>query len=288
MEKRLPQVGLLAGAALAASPFVSAQTQAAPTRVRPVPSLEPAATQRLWRQLVRERSAGSVAAAPDCRPLRAVFYAQTDWLRLATKLAANASPCAEYYISIPPLAAAKTQFRTDQAWRIRALGPSFHALAEVHVPGWRAWITANGSTWYDAGVEARRRMAAAGFDVSLGDGWIVNEFSSAVRRGLGAERANMRQFVHGLYDGDGGPATKGGVFDIGMGQGTLDLSVYKSQLEDWLQDGTFWSDMSRDVDDWSQEDYGDPRNYAVAAAPLATRRDSLTDYLRHQLVHARL
>src|SRR5919197_1043589 len=288
MEKRLPQVGLLAGAALAASPFVSAQTQAAPTRVRPVPSLEPAATQRLWRQLVRERSAGSVAAAPDCRPLRAVFYAQTDGLRLATKLAANASPCAEYYLSIPPLAAAKTKFRTDQAWRIRALGPSFHALAEVHVPGWRAWITENNSTWYAAGVEARRRMTAAGFDVSLGDGWIVNELSSGVRRGTGTARVDMRDFVRGLYDGDGGPKAKGGVFDIGIGQGLIDPSTYKSQLEAWFQDGPFWTDMSRYVSDWSQELYGDARNYGVAGAALATRRDYLAEYLRHQLVHVRL
>jgi len=228
------------------------------------------------------------ATSPDCRPLRAVFYSATDWLRLATKLAANASPCAQYYISIPPLAAAKTQFRTDQAWRIRALGPNFHALAEIHVPGWRAWITANNSTWNQAGVEARRRMAAAGFDVTLGDSWIVNEFSSVVVRGLGTERANMRELVHGLYDGDGGPPTKGGVFDIGMGQGTLDLSVYKSQLENWLQDGPFWTDMSRYVSDWSQELYGDPRNYDVAGASLATRRDHLNDYLRHQLAHAGL
>jgi hypothetical protein len=289
MRKRFLQGALLLCIAVAALFFSgSSQTQAAgkPQGVLPVPSLQPAATQRLWREVVLRRPARTFAAAPDCRPLRAVFYAPSDWLRLATKLAANASPCAQYYISIPPLAAAKTQFRTDQAWRIRALGPSFHALAEVHVPGWRAWITANSSTWYDAGVEARRRMAAAGFDVSLGDGWIVNEFSSAVRRGIAPARTEMRDFVHGLHDGDGTlPVAKGGVFDIGIGQGLLEPSVYKGQLENWLQDGSFWEDMSRYVSDWSQELYGDPRNYGVAGASLATRRDYLSDYLRHQLVH---
>ncbi len=255
--------------------------------LRPVPSLQPSATRRQWRRLVRERGTRTFAAAPNCRPLRAVFYAPSDWLRLATKLAANGSPCAQYYISIPPYAAAKTQFRTDQAWRIRALGPNFHALAEVHVPGWRAWVTVNNSTWYEAGVEARRRMAAAGYDVTLGDAWIVNEFSSAVRRGVGAARTEMRDFVHGLYDGDGTlPSTKGGVFDIGIGQGLIDPSVYKSQVEDWLQDSAFWNDMSSYVSDWSQELYGDVRNYAVAGAALATRRDYLNDYLQHQLVHA--
>ena len=136
---------------------------------------------------------------------------------------------------IPPLAADKTAFRTNQAWQIRALGPSFHAVAEIHTGGWRSWVSANNSTWYQAGVEARRRMAAAGFDVTLGDTWIVNEFPSTVISGLGPARANMRELVHGLYDGDGGPPTKGGVFDIGVGQGTLDLSTYKGQLEAWLQ-----------------------------------------------------
>jgi hypothetical protein len=255
--------------------------------IRPVSSLQPAATYRQWRRL-RSRKTKVFAAPPDCRPLRAVFYAASDWLRLATKLAANASPCAQYYISIPPLAANKTAFRADQAWRIRALGPNLHALAEIHVGGWRSWVSANNSTWYQAGVEARRRMAAAGFDVTLGDSWIVNEFPSTVISGLGPARANMRELVRGLYDGDEGPPTKGGVFDIGIGQGTLDLSTYKSQLEAWLQDGPFWSDISRHVSDWSQELYGDPRNDEIAGAPLATRRDYLTDYLRHQLVHVRL
>jgi len=238
-------------------------------------------------------SARALSPTPDCRPLRAVFYAESDWIRLATKLAADASPCAEYYVSIPPIVGDKTNFRADQAWRIRALGPNFHALAEVHVGAWRGWVTANSASWYEAGVEARRRMAAKGFDVTLGDGWIVNEFSSAVRRGLGSARAEMRDFVHGLYDGDGGPPTKGGVFDIGIdqpgsGPGATDLPTYKSQLEGWLQDEAFWDDMSSYVSDWSQESYGDFRNYAVPGAPLATRRDFLDDYLQHPLLHARV
>jgi hypothetical protein len=284
-------------AVAAASSQVASATQArsaGPTRViRPVPSLEPRKTLRLWRQLVHRPGGRAFAATDDCRPLRAVFYAASEWLRLATKLAANPSPCAEYYVSIPPIVGDKTNFRADQAWRIRALGPSLHALAEVHATAWRAWVTANSSSWYAAGVEARRRMAAKGFDVTLGDGWIVNEFSSAVRRGTGVARTEMRDFVHGLYDGDGGPPTKGGVFDIGVAQGgggpgATDLSLYKSQLEGWLQDDAFWTDMSRYVSDWSQELYGDVRNYAVAGAPLGVRRDAMDDYLRHQLVHARL
>ena len=282
-----------------AGPFVFSPPTAARTPIaadrrpasQPVASLDPVATQRLWRRLVERKRRSTTT--PDWRPLRAVFYGEQDWLRLATKLAEHVSPCAEYYISIPPIVGDKTNFRPDQAWRIRALGSNFHALAEVNMPAWRGWVTTNNATWYEAGVEARRRMAAAGFDVTLGDDWIVNEFSSGVRRGSGVARIEARDFVHGLHDGDGGPATKGGVFDIGFGQsgggpGAGDLSIYKGQLEGWFQDGAFWDDMSSYVSDWSQELYGDVRNYAVPGAPLGSRRDFLNDYLQHQLVHARL
>ena len=46
--------------------------------------------------------------------------------------------------------------------------------------------------------------------------------------------------------------------------------------------------MSSYVSDWSQESYGDFRNYAAPGAPLATRRDFLDDYLQHPLLHARV
>src|SRR3954471_16197715 len=201
---------LAAAVALVAVAFCAPLASAAKPKPNPVPSLTPVATQKLWTKLVHQRRVTGPLDTTGCRALRAVFYTETDWLRLATKLAAAASPCAQYYISIPPLAADKTAFRYDQPWRIRALGPSFHVLAEINVTGWTKWVAANpGATWYDAGVEARRRMAASGFDLAAGDTWIVNEFSSAVRAGTGNARANMRELVRGLYDGDGGPAVKG-------------------------------------------------------------------------------
>jgi hypothetical protein len=279
----------LLGAALAATVVscATAASAAAPvkTSVNPVPSLEPSATQREWRRLVRTRR--PFAATADCRPLRAVFYAATDWLRLATKLAGSASPCAHYYVSIPPLAADKTQPRGDQAWRIRALGSAFHALAEIHMAAWAGWVSQNGGSWFAAGQEARRRMATAGYDVALGDTWAVNEFSSAVRRGDGAARANAREFVRGLYDGGELPDVRGTVFVIGVGQGTPDLSVYKANLQSWLSDARFWQDMTAYVEDWAQELYGDVRNYAVPGADLTARRDALNQYLQHELTLAR-
>jgi hypothetical protein len=251
---------------------------------KPVPSLTPVATKKLWTKLVHHRRTAGPRAAADCRVLRAVFYTETDWLRLATKLAANPSPCAEYYISIPPLAADKTKFRYDQPWRIRALGPQFHVLAEISYNGWSNWVTANNSDYYQAGLEARRRMAASGFDVASGDTWAVNEFSSAVRNGTGVARQKVEDLVRGLYDGDGTvPQVKGVVFDIGYGQSTADLSSYKLATQNWYLDSSFWSAMSPYVSDWSQEVYGDARDYAVAGASAATRASYLNDYLQHQV-----
>src|SRR4051794_19026566 len=275
---------LAAAAALVAVAVCAPLASAARPKPNPVPSLTPVATQKLWMKLVHRRHATGPLDTTGCRALRAVFYTETDWLRLATKLAANASPCAQYYISIPPLAADKTKFRYDQPWRIRALGPQFHVLAEISYNGWTNWVTANSSDYYQAGLEARRRMAANGFDVAAGDSWSVNEFSSAVRNGTGVARQKVEDLVRGLYDGDGTvPQVKGAVFDIGYGQSTVDLSSYKLATQNWFLDSPFWNAMSPYVSDWSQEVYGDARDYAVSGSAPATRASYLNDYLQHQL-----
>ena len=163
-------LAVVVGACLAGSGNVGAASQPEPV---PVPSLEPAKTEALWRSLVAQRPK-AVRAQAACRPLRAVFYAASDWLRLATKLAAAPSSCADYYISVPPLVADKTQFRREQASKIRALGPNFHAMAEIHFTTWNRWVASTGSTWFTAGVTAREHMASAGYDVAQGDTWALN------------------------------------------------------------------------------------------------------------------
>jgi hypothetical protein len=216
-----------------------------------------------------------------------IVYAVTDWLRIATKLAATPSPCAEYYVSIPPLAGNKSQPRSDQAWRIRALGPAFHAAAELNVTGWTSWVGSTGSSWYAAGVEARRRMAAAGYDVAAGDIWALNEISSAVRQGTGTARQNMRDFLDGLHDGDGVlPVSRGAVWVIGFAQGAADNSVYQSRMQDWYGDQQFWTAMARDVSDWQQEVFGDVRRVEVPGASREARGDALNEYLQHPAVLA--
>src|SRR5689334_1910731 len=270
----------------AAAIFAGAAHAAAQAPTRPVSTLTPHATAQQWRALVARPQ--PAARALGCRPLRGIFYAATDWLRLATKLAANGSPCAQYYISIPPLVSDKTKARPDQAWRIRALGGNFHAMAEIHFTTWMRWVAANGTTWYAAGVEARHRMESAGFDVTKGDTWAVNELPSSVRTNTGPWRQNVRDFVHGLYAGDGTPPTKGVVFVIGPGQSLSDTSVYQGNVQNWLTDTAFWNDMSAYVSDWSQEVYGDVRRVLVPGAVPDQRRDYLVDYLEHLSILSRV
>ena len=250
---------------------------------RPVPSLTPAATAKLWRaEVARTQAHPRASSDAACRPARAVFYAQTDSLRLATKLAQSPSPCAQYYDSVPPLAADKSQPRPNQAGQIRALGPNFHAVDEISWNGWNSWVTANASSWYQAGVTARQRMAAAGFDPGAGDTWALNELSSAVRKGTGSARRNALDFLHGLAN-DG---LKGIVYTAGVGQSTTDLSPYKVNLQAWLQDAGFWTEAAGYVSDWAQENYGDVRDYAVAGSTPQQRRDALVQYLGHELALA--
>ena len=214
----------------------------------------------------------------SCRPSRVIIYAPTDWLRVATKLAQNPSPCAQYFVSVPPLAADKTQARAGQASQIRALGATFHALDEVSYTGWSGWVASGAGSWFDAGVSARQRMTAAGFDTAAGDTWTMNELSSAVRKGTSAARRNALDFLHGLAS-DG---VKGVIFAAGVGQSTSDLSLYKVNLQNWLSDGPFWTEAASYTSDWAQENYGDLRNYAVAGASPAQRRDAILQYLGHE------
>src|SRR5690348_10458777 len=64
----------------------------------PVPSIDPT-----WSANFVPPVTPRFRAALVCLPVDAVFYAPTDWLRLAQKLRSNPSACANYYISIPPI-----------------------------------------------------------------------------------------------------------------------------------------------------------------------------------------
>ena len=112
-------------------------------------------------------------------------------------------------------------------------------------------------------------MATAGFDVGAGDSWAINEVTSAMRRGDGNGRANLREFLRGLYDAGGeGPPTKGVVWVVGIGQRVSGVGTYKARTQEWLQDSAFWSDAT------STSATGRRRSTATSAAtpPPARRR----------------
>lgn len=218
-----------------------------------------------------------------CRlPAKVIVYAASDWVRAAQKLAGSTTPCAEIFLSIPPLAADKTRFRVLQDDLVRAVSPQIHPVAEIHVTGWQGWVAANRKTWFDAGVEARRRMQAAGYDVGAGETWAVNEFSSAVRRGDGNARANMREFVRGLRLGAPGmPESRGIVFVVGLDQRLADTSVYKATMKGFLSDSAFWQEMDASVRFLAQEVYADSRSWGVPGSSRNERARYLNDYLQH-------
>jgi hypothetical protein len=224
------------------------------------------------------------ARSTQCQPVRAVFYTSNDWLRLAQGLGANPSGCAQYYISIPPPTANKTEMRSNAASQVDALGPNFHALAEVNYTAWANWVTSTGNSWYAAGQQARANMDAAGFNVAGGDTWAVNEFPSSVLANTGGARQDAEQLVQGLYAGDGSdPPAQGVVFMIGVGQGGIAFSQYQASLESWFQDSIFWTTMSSDVSDFLFESYGDVRDYAVAGEDPTTRIGYLNAFLQAPL-----
>src|SRR5215208_4890834 len=189
-------------------------------------------------------------APASCRyDANVVFYAASDWPRVAQVLASDASPCAQYWIHIPTLAANKLACRVNQAGQIRANGPRFHAMCEAHLQGAAAWVAQSPSTrtWYQAGVNQRQQMAAVGFDVTTGDTWSINELSSAIRRGDGNSRRNVLDYMRGLYEGGSEPDVQGNAFVAGLAQLTVPTTVYKDNLKKWLRDSAFWAEASKYV-----------------------------------------
>lgn len=227
---------------------------------------------------------GARVAGADCPlPAEVVFYTQSAWGTLADALAADPSPCADYWISLPAYSGHKVDPRGGgEPDRIRDRSPQLHALAEFH---WTTWSQQPGS-WYDKGVDFRRRMDAAGYDVAAGDTWAINELPSSVRYDDTVRQA-VKDVVRGLYTGPAGAApVKGVVWTVGMGQGTTNFSVYEPYVEDWLEDAPFWSQVNLYVRWWGQEAYADPYDVCVPGASAAERSTQINEYVEHFARHA--
>lgn len=180
---------------------------------------------------------------------------------------ADSSPCADYYISIPPQAADKTALRGLQDDLVRALGPRIHPVAEITLgtlTGWNHWVNAvPGRTWFGAGVEFRRRIAAAGYRFDLGETWLLNEFDRSTRRDEPPyTRAAMRDLLRGLYDGNGTQPVSPGIVEIGIAythQNIPNLAQYKAEMRSWLEDSAFWGDVAPKIRILTKETYPDAR-----------------------------
>jgi hypothetical protein len=232
-----------------------------------------------------------------------VFWGGRQWDELAEALAADYSQCAEYYISIPPMDDVKTNLRVRERFdRVRVLSPRIHPVAEIrwNAPradgkntGWRAWVVgghpdwAAGRTFFGAGVEARRRMAQRGLDVAAGEVWALNELTDDVREGVPGRRAEIREFLRGLYEGGPNrPDARGIVFHIGpmSNDEDADVAQYKADLQEWLTDGPFWTDLDAYVDFFAHEVYASSLNWGVADVPRARRAEYLNDYFHHMTI----
>lgn len=236
--------------------------------------------------------APSPAAATSCSHADVVFYSNNSVL-LAQRLHAAPSACADYFISVTPATGGGP--RAGVAPTIRSSGPQFHAMPELRLPDWAAYVAQNGNDWYAAGVHVRDLMVSAGFDVSKGDIWAINEvgapsgaqMASDVFNDIGDARLHLEQFVDGLYTGEPGmPAAPGLIFVANPTQITTDLATYKHGLDGWYQDAGFWTALSGKVRFWAQETYADARNWGVAGSTLADRTAHLDDYFQHAALFA--
>ena len=254
----------------------------------PVPSLEPANTARRSGVVSSRPMPAKPAPAPDCRPLRAVFYAASDWLRLATKLAAVASPCAEYYVSVPPVVADKTTFPLRPA--LAHPGPRLELPRAGGDP--LCHLDPLGGEHRLDLARGRRDGPASGWPppVSTSPSVTPGRSTSSPRQfaaGTATPDVNVREFLRGLYEGDGTPAVRGAAFVIGFGQRDRGrLRLPDDTLQSWFADtasGPTWRRTSAT---------GRRRCTATCGAtPFPAlrrpRREYLNDYLQHKLVARR-
>jgi hypothetical protein len=246
--------------------------------------------------LLLSASAG-VAASPargegECaETARVITWNPGGWTKLVDAFAAHPAPCAEYYITIPPLVSDKTRPRAA-AELLRLRGPQFHALADFHVSAWRA--NPETTSWYAKGVRFRELMAAAGYDVTRGETWAINELSMRVRWDP-AEQAKMLALLAGLYNGPpGAQPAPGVVYVINQAHRTKNFwyrtrtqrHPYKRTLIAWTRQSAFWAAVDTYVAWWGQQTYTDCLIACVTGVPLPEKARRLNLFLQSQPRHA--
>lgn len=235
---------------------------------------------------------------PSCRfDVDAVFYAGSDWVRLAQGLAKAPLPCGSYAVSVAALANPKTGLRPLQDDIVRGLG--IEPLAEVHLDlttGWPRWAHQRGgdaAAWELAGREFRKAMKAAGYQP--GERWSVNELDYTTIRDVVApptapnptlSRDLIQALLKGLYEGDATTTAddQQGVVLLGIPfrqQNIPDVAAYKRDLQSFLADDEFWLAVDRYASGFGIEVYPDTRLWAVEGSNRGERRRRLEEYLFH-------
>ena len=225
-------------------------------------------------------SGGSAPAARSACPYQAqvLTYNPRGWQPLLDALAANQTPCAQYYIVLPPISDKLTPRGRRIVQAVRSKGPNFHPVAEF---SWTFWSRQPGS-WYSKGVAFRRKMAAAGYDPARGETWAINELPSTIRSRADT-RQRARDLIRGLYTGPRGSApSAGAVFIVGVGQSMRNFGPYKASLRGWLQDAAFWTAISPHVTWWGQETYASCSRVCVPGrVRIAERSTAINDFSQH-------
>jgi hypothetical protein len=225
------------------------------------------------------------AAAPSSDPTpvacpyqaQIFVYGQNGWDTLTSALAANQTPCANYYVVLTATGDKTKPRGSAPLAAIHAKGPNFHALAEFNMG---AWAKVKPADWSAKGRLFRQRMAAAGY-VPGRDTWAINELSSGVRTKPVAQ-ARARDAMRGLYTGPRGAGPQqGAVFVVGIGQQLVNFGPYKGQLEGWLGNAAWWTAVSPYVAWWAQEAYPSCSKVCVAGAKVGTRSTRLNEFVEH-------
>ncbi|HEU5061022.1 MAG TPA: hypothetical protein VFU21_31040 [Kofleriaceae bacterium] len=226
-------------------------------------------------------------AAGCTRPSEVVIWGTRNFHEILGAIEANRSPCSTFWVALPPVtdsSGRKTMPRQgdvlDRIHDLQDRGVKIRAMAEFHWTSWAGWVQATGRSWYDAGVEFRRRMDEAGYDATAGDTWVVDELPSTVRSNTDGGRGKAMAAVRGLYEG-ATPNIRGAVLVVGMSIQMTYFPEYRQVLENWLCDAPFWVAMDKHVRFFAQETYASPSRVCVAGKTVAERNEHLNAYLQH-------
>jgi hypothetical protein len=219
------------------------------------------------------------SASSACRyEAQILTYNPRGWQPLLDALAANSTPCANYYVLLPPISDKITPRGRRIVEAVRRKGPNFRPVAEF---SWTFW-SRRPSTWYAKGVAFRRKMAAAGYYPRRGETWAINELPSTIRS-RAETRQRARELIRGLYTGPPGSApSAGAVLIVGVGQSMRNFGPYKASLRGWLQDSAFWMAITPQVAWWGQEVYASCSRVCVPGrVRIAERSTAINDYSQH-------